>query len=171
MLDQVARLSRNRASRAAVRTTQASHPDRSAANPTLAHRGSLERRSFARCAIRRQAIALDRLRRILRSGGVLRLLDVVYSFDAADADERLEAWCARAGSDSDQDWSRAELEEHVRDENSTFNWLLEPMMQLLRRPDLREVRASEGLRGTTTTRRNATSGTVTPVPTRPFGAA
>jgi hypothetical protein len=60
---------------------------------------------------------------------VLRLLDVVYSFDAADADERLEAWCARAGSDSDQDWSRAELEEHVRDENSTFNWLLEPMMQ------------------------------------------
>ena len=26
-------------------------------------------------------------------------------------------------------WSRAELEEHVRDEHSTFTWLLEPMIR------------------------------------------
>ena len=26
-------------------------------------------------------------------------------------------------------WSRAELEEHVRDEHSTFAWLLEPMIR------------------------------------------
>jgi hypothetical protein len=27
------------------------------------------------------------------------------------------------------DWIRAELEEHVRDEHSTFTWLLEPMIE------------------------------------------
>ncbi|WP_083421417.1 class I SAM-dependent methyltransferase [Jiangella alkaliphila] len=81
-----------------------------------------------------KAIALSRLASMLRPGGVLRLWDVVYSFDPADAGERLEAWCASADVDAvagtgDADrWNRADLEEHVRDEHSTFTWLLEPMM-------------------------------------------
>jgi ubiquinone/menaquinone biosynthesis C-methylase UbiE len=76
-----------------------------------------------------KAIALQRLQRMLRAGGVLRLWDVVYSFDPAEADARLGAWCASAGDDVEQDWSRAELEEHVREEHSTFSWLLEPMIE------------------------------------------
>jgi ubiquinone/menaquinone biosynthesis C-methylase UbiE len=76
-----------------------------------------------------KAIALERLRRALRAGGVLRLWDVVYSFDPVEAQARLEAWCASAGEDVEQDWSRAELEEHVREEHSTFTWLLEPMIE------------------------------------------
>jgi ubiquinone/menaquinone biosynthesis C-methylase UbiE len=76
-----------------------------------------------------KALALKRLRRILRPGGALRLWDVVYSFDPADAEERLNAWCESAGLDAEQGWSRAELEEHVRDESSTFTWLLEPMIE------------------------------------------
>ena len=43
--------------------------------------------------------------------------------------ERIEAWCATGGDDVEADWSRAELEEHVRDEHSTFTWLLEPMIE------------------------------------------
>jgi len=74
-------------------------------------------------------VALVHLRRILRPGGVLRLWDVVYSFDPAEAEDRLEAWCASAGLDGEQGWTRAELEEHVREENSTFCWLLEPMIE------------------------------------------
>jgi ubiquinone/menaquinone biosynthesis C-methylase UbiE len=74
-----------------------------------------------------KAIALDRIRRMLRPQGILRLWDVVYHFTADDAEDRLEQWCA-TGSTDDGEWSRAELEEHVRDENSTFTWLLEPMM-------------------------------------------
>jgi hypothetical protein len=31
------------------------------------------------------------------------------------------------GSTVEDDWSRAELEEHVRDEHSTFTWVLESM--------------------------------------------
>ena len=60
---------------------------------------------------------------------MLRLWDVVYCFDPAEAEDRIEAWCATGGTDVEGEWSRAELEEHVRDEHSTFNWLLEPMMQ------------------------------------------
>jgi len=36
---------------------------------------------------------------------------------------------SQAGSDIVGEWSRAELEEHVRDEHSTFTWLLEPMIR------------------------------------------
>jgi ubiquinone/menaquinone biosynthesis C-methylase UbiE len=76
-----------------------------------------------------KAVALARLRRILRPGGVLRLWDVVYDFAPAAAEERLEAWCATGGDAVEGEWSRAELEEHVRDEHSTFTWILEPMLR------------------------------------------
>ena len=76
-----------------------------------------------------KAIALARMRRMLRTAGVLRLWDVVYDFGPAEAEDRLEAWCATGGDGIVGEWSRAELEEHVRDEHSTFTWLLEPMIQ------------------------------------------
>lgn len=78
-----------------------------------------------------KAMALARLRRILRPGGLLRLWDVVYGFPLGDAEQQLEAWCATGGdeADTETDWSRAEIEEHVRDEHSTFSWILEPMIE------------------------------------------
>lgn len=75
-----------------------------------------------------KAVAFTKLRASLRTGGILRLWDVVYHFSAADAAARLEAWCATGGTDVTSEWLRTELEEHVRDEHSTFTWLLEPMM-------------------------------------------
>jgi SAM-dependent methyltransferase len=76
-----------------------------------------------------KALALGRLRRMLRPGGALRLWDVVYDFAPAEAEDRIEAWCATGGDSVEAEWSRAELEEHVRDEHSTFSWILEPMIQ------------------------------------------
>jgi len=77
-----------------------------------------------------KAVALARLATMIRPGGILRLWDVVYSFDPAETGPVLERWFEDDASDSiDQGWTRAELEEHVRDENSTFTWLLEPMIQ------------------------------------------
>ncbi|MEO6469998.1 MAG: class I SAM-dependent methyltransferase, partial [Acidimicrobiia bacterium] len=76
-----------------------------------------------------KAVAFTRMRSMLRTGGIVRLWDVVYHFDIADAAERLEAWCATGGADVSSEWLRAELDEHVRDEHSTFTWLLEPMME------------------------------------------
>jgi hypothetical protein len=75
-------------------------------------------------------MALHRMRTMMRPGAVLRLSDVAYSFDPAEAEERLEAWCRTvpvAGGAGE--WIRADIEEHVRDEHSTFTWLLEPMIE------------------------------------------
>ncbi len=76
-----------------------------------------------------KALALQRIRQLLRPGGILRLWDVVYGFDPAEAEERIEAWCATGGTGIEGEWARTELEEHVRDEHSTFTWLLEPMLE------------------------------------------
>ena len=76
-----------------------------------------------------KAVALARLRGFLRDGGVLRLWDIVFDFEPAAAGTRIEAWCAGGGEAVEGEWSRAELEEHVRDEHSTFSWLLEPMIE------------------------------------------
>jgi SAM-dependent methyltransferase len=76
-----------------------------------------------------KGVALSRMSELLRPGGVLRLWDVVYHFDPAEAAERIEAWCATGADDADGDWTRAELEEHARDEHSTYTWLLEPMIE------------------------------------------
>lgn len=76
-----------------------------------------------------KALALSRIASALKSGGVLRLSDVVYSFEPAEAEQVIEAWIAETvGGDVEHEWTRAELAEHVRDENSTFSWLLEPMI-------------------------------------------
>jgi ubiquinone/menaquinone biosynthesis C-methylase UbiE len=76
-----------------------------------------------------KTLALNRIRRMLRPGGVFRLWDVVYDFAPAEAEDRIEEWCASGGDSVESDWTRAELEEHVRDEHSTFTWILEPMFE------------------------------------------
>jgi len=77
-----------------------------------------------------KAIALSRAAELLRPGGVLRLWDVVYSFEPAAAERRIDAWIAETiSADVERGWTRSELAEHVRDEHSTFTWLLEPMIE------------------------------------------
>ena len=77
-----------------------------------------------------KAVALSRIHDLLRPGGALRLWDAVYHFEPAQARLRLEAWMAQAAPGGvHAGWNRAELAEHIRDENSTFTWLLEPMLE------------------------------------------
>lgn len=101
---------------------------------TYEHRGAPADLVYSRYALHHlpdfwKAIALARVHQMLRPGGVLRLWDVVYSFDPAEAEDRIEAWCSTGAAAAHDGWSRGELEEHVRDEHSTFTWLLEPMVQ------------------------------------------
>lgn len=76
-----------------------------------------------------KAIALERIARMLAPGGGLVLCDIVYSFTPDEADAVLEAWFAAATGNPAAGWTRDELERHVRDEHSTFSWLLEPMLE------------------------------------------
>jgi SAM-dependent methyltransferase len=71
-----------------------------------------------------KAVALERVAAMLRPGGIFRLRDIVFSFDVRDAERAIGAWLDDGGN-----WSRTELEAHLRDEHSTFTWLLEPMLE------------------------------------------
>ncbi len=101
---------------------------------TYEHRGEVADAVYSRYALHHlpdfwKAVALARIATFLRPGGVLRLSDVAYGFDPSDAATHLEAWMdALAAASAGAGWTRAELEEHVRDEHSTFTWLLEPMI-------------------------------------------
>jgi ubiquinone/menaquinone biosynthesis C-methylase UbiE len=76
-----------------------------------------------------KAVAIGRIAAILRPGGIFRLRDIVFAFDPAEAERVLEAWLGSTVKQPEEGWTRAELEEHLREEHSTFTWLLEPMLE------------------------------------------
>jgi ubiquinone/menaquinone biosynthesis C-methylase UbiE len=77
-----------------------------------------------------KAVALGRIAALLPPGGVLQLRDLVFSFDLLAAEDGVETWLRTAAVDRPEDgWTRDELETHLRDEYSTFTWLLEPMLE------------------------------------------
>lgn len=73
--------------------------------------------------------ALRRVYTLLKPGGVLRLCDLAYSFPLEETEDRIGGWIERAPTDAREGFPKNELEAHVREEYSTFNWLLEPMLQ------------------------------------------
>ena len=75
-----------------------------------------------------KAIALARIAALLRPGGVFRLRDIVFACEPGEAEAVAAAWLDTAAPSPDAGWTRRELETHLRDEHSTFTWLLEPML-------------------------------------------
>jgi SAM-dependent methyltransferase len=76
-----------------------------------------------------KAAALVRIARMLRGGGVLRLLDLVYSFEPDEAEEAIADWLAAASRDPTRGWTEVELAHVIRTEHVTFTWLLEPILE------------------------------------------
>jgi SAM-dependent methyltransferase len=75
-----------------------------------------------------KGIALQRIHDLLRPGGVLRVSDLIYDFDPAEADERIAAWLAGAAEDPALGFTASELAVHVRTEHSTYTWLFEALL-------------------------------------------
>ena len=101
---------------------------------TYEHRGEPADFVYSRNALHHlpdfwKAIALERIAGFLRPGGILRLRDIVFSFEPRDAVSAVEAWLAGAAESPTCGWTRRELEEHVREEHSTFTWLLEATLE------------------------------------------
>src|SRR6185437_15537703 len=63
-----------------------------------------------------KAVALERLASLMPGGGVLRLRDLVFSYEPAGVEVGIAAWLDRAVASSDEGWTREELEAHLRDE-------------------------------------------------------
>ncbi len=75
-----------------------------------------------------KAIALDRIARLLRPRGVLRLHDLIFDFEPAEAELVLGRWMDGAAEDPARGYTREDFAEHIRAEFSTFRWLLELML-------------------------------------------
>jgi ubiquinone/menaquinone biosynthesis C-methylase UbiE len=75
-----------------------------------------------------KALALDRIARMLRPGGVLRLRDLIYDFGPAEAEAVFQGWLDHAATDPADGYTAEDYAEHIRTEFSTFRWLLEPML-------------------------------------------
>ena|SRR5436309_9201156 len=76
-----------------------------------------------------KAAALQRIGQLLKPGGVLRVRDIVYSFDPAETAAAVNAWLASAPADPTMGWTADQLAEHIREEHSTYSWLIEPMLE------------------------------------------
>jgi ubiquinone/menaquinone biosynthesis C-methylase UbiE len=75
-----------------------------------------------------KAVALDRIARIMRPGGVLRLRDLIYDFGPSEATDIFQGWFDHAASDPAAGYTAGDYAEHIRTEFSTYRWLLEPML-------------------------------------------
>jgi putative AdoMet-dependent methyltransferase len=73
-----------------------------------------------------KVIALRRIAHALKPGGRFYLQDVIYSFEVDDYATEIERWIE--ASSTGGSFSRPEFEKHVRDEFSTFGWLMESML-------------------------------------------
>ena len=76
-----------------------------------------------------KVIALERVAALLQPGGLFRLRDIVFACAPGEVEAVIEAWLDTGAASSELGWTRAELEAHVRNEHSTFNWLIEPMIE------------------------------------------
>jgi len=75
-----------------------------------------------------KALALDRIARLLRPGGVLRLHDLIFDCQPAEAETVVGAWLEDAAGDPSLGYTRDDFTQHLRTEFSTFRWLFEPML-------------------------------------------
>jgi SAM-dependent methyltransferase len=75
-----------------------------------------------------KVLALERIASLLRPGGILRLHDLIFDFQPAEAGAVLDGWLDAAAADPSRGYTREDFAEHLRTEFSTFRWLLEPML-------------------------------------------
>jgi ubiquinone/menaquinone biosynthesis C-methylase UbiE len=98
-----------------------------------AHQGAPADGVYSRNALHQipdfwKTLALHRIARTLRPGGVLRLRDLIYDFAPGEADAVFRDWFANAAADPADGYTAADYAEHIRTEFSTYRWLLEPML-------------------------------------------
>jgi SAM-dependent methyltransferase len=113
---------------------------------TYEHRGDPADFVYSRNALHHlpdfwKALALVRVAAMMKPGGVLSLRDLVFSFDPHEAERAIAPWLGGAAKQPEEGWTRAEYVTHLREEYSTFSWLLESMLERAGFT-LREVRHS-----------------------------
>ncbi|MDX1401959.1 MAG: class I SAM-dependent methyltransferase, partial [Kiloniellales bacterium] len=73
--------------------------------------------------------ALLNIAEILKPGGIFYLEDVVFSFPEVDYAREIEAWFERVAKPPGEGFTRQDFATHLREEHSTFAWVLERMLE------------------------------------------
>jgi ubiquinone/menaquinone biosynthesis C-methylase UbiE len=74
-----------------------------------------------------KAKALVRINRMLKPNGIFFLRDVVFSVPPAAIDQAVEDWIGWMTGNTG--YTRADVVTHVRDEHSTFDWIIEGLIE------------------------------------------
>lgn len=72
---------------------------------------------------------MHRMHRMLQPDGILYLWDAIFSFPSAQYADGCQRWIDAFGADAPGGFSKAEFATHIREEFSTYDWLMEPIMQ------------------------------------------
>lgn len=75
-----------------------------------------------------KSVALAKMNDHLKLGGRLFLKDVVFSFAPENYQTEIERWIDGITRDGSS-FTRADFEAHIRDEHSTYAWILEGMLR------------------------------------------
>jgi ubiquinone/menaquinone biosynthesis C-methylase UbiE len=73
-------------------------------------------------------IALYRMNKMLKLNGILYICDVVFNLGPNNYKEKIDNWIDGFEESAGKDLS-SEVETHIRDEFSTFDWILEGMLE------------------------------------------
>lgn len=73
-------------------------------------------------------VALLRMASMLKVEGVLYLRDVVFSFDPNEYRSYVDAWIDRVAKPADEGFTVSDFETHIREEFTTFAWIIEGML-------------------------------------------
>lgn len=76
-----------------------------------------------------KVIALHRVASFIRTGGHFLLRDLVFDLEPEEVEEGISDWMSGAVDDPAKGFTASDLAEHVREEYSTFTWVLEPMLE------------------------------------------
>lgn len=76
-----------------------------------------------------KGMALHRIARMMRPGGVLRVRDLVYDFEPGEAPGVFQGWFDNASTDPAVGYTAQDFVDHIRGEHSTYRWLFEPLLE------------------------------------------
>lgn len=73
-------------------------------------------------------IALLRMNKMIKAGGSLYIFDIVFHFNPCEYKEKISEWISDFEKNAGAEL-RKEVEIHIRDEYSTFGWILDGMLE------------------------------------------
>jgi SAM-dependent methyltransferase len=76
-----------------------------------------------------KVIALHRVASFIRTGGYFLFRDLIFDLEPDDVEEGIVDWMSGAADHPARGFTAQDLANHVRNEYSTYTWLLEPMLE------------------------------------------